>query len=367
MTSTFYNANKAESRPQYLDSFKRLNPHLRETEGTNRCHHLWDLLTPKHREDDECCFGSTQFLKCFTDHDELWTDTTTGMPVIVAHPYCQKADSACKFEEPERFLEERGLWFQVADSSWYHPKAALTVIARSDIIYGITLPGDAGMNPVRQNHFRFDIDWEINAVKKIAVEQLTRDRRVEEAHQFELEGIPYKALQFYCSTAYIDRTGGFHDQAAEMLQQARRVYDQHQHLETDFLYFHTERDRTFVIGVPQARFTESELANVLTRVTLPPEWEQFIVSERGYATCGIMSTDGRSKWGWAAIEQGGNMNRWKARVERNGDLASIASVANSPPRPLFGRNNFCYQSPHEAINEAVRFWQQFDNLLNETD
>ena len=49
---------------QNHQAFQSLNLHLLEGEGEskNPCRGLWDLLTPRHREDPDCCHGRGQAL-----------------------------------------------------------------------------------------------------------------------------------------------------------------------------------------------------------------------------------------------------------------------------------------------------------------
>ena len=76
---------------KFLDEFRELNPFLVPQKGENRCGSLWNLLTPRHRLDPDCCNPGeedTDAGLCFADHAEPWTHTPTGMSVLVAHAYC---------------------------------------------------------------------------------------------------------------------------------------------------------------------------------------------------------------------------------------------------------------------------------------
>ena len=287
-TSADSHACLADSRPEFLDEFRKLNPYLAPQEGSNRCGNLWDLLTPRHRFDPDCCSPEeedTDAGLCFTDHSEPWKHTVTGLSVLVAHPYCNHREDIEEYLEHRRhqgpteeyphhrqhrkahkFLMARGLWYQVSSGSWYSERATLVVIARYDLLDEIELPfdrsksaddepetiwpsiafgRDSGKEPPEDSY----VDWEMRMVEKLAAEDLARSREVQKARQKEMEGDDLNAFRFYLDNALVDRSGGFDELAHRELGEARRILSENPSFALEnFLYFHSEQDRDYVLS-----------------------------------------------------------------------------------------------------------------------
>lgn len=140
------------------------------------------------------------------------------------------------------------------------------------------------------------------------------------------------ALRFYCDTAYIDRTGGFHKLAREQLDHAKRILTEQPDLDRHYLIFKNNKDRDYVCGPVQRPLSRSALEKRLRDVELPPGWGRFRSLESGHAVARITAQD---RPGAARIEQGGNMNLWSASVEfDNGP--PINTYVDGQPRDIRG-------------------------------
>ena len=293
-TSADNHARLPDSRPQFLDEFRELNPFLAPQKGSNRCGNLWNLLTPRHRLDPDCCNpveDSTDAGICFTDHLEPWKHKVTGLSVLVAHPYCGHQEDIGEYldhreqrrhrrdeeqsseyrhhrehRKAHKFLRARGLWYKVSSTSWYSHRTTLLVIARSDLLDEIDLPFDYSEDAYdepntiwpsiafgRDNDERDDdIDWEMRMVEKLAAEDLARSRAVQKARQKEMEGDDLNAFRFYLDNALVDRSGGFDELAHRELGGARRILSENPSFALEnFLYFHNELDRDYVLSAAE--------------------------------------------------------------------------------------------------------------------
>ena len=252
---------------------------------------------------------------CFTDHPEQWKDAGTGLPVIVAHPYCQHRNEDHRHIQHQKFFEERGLQYLVSTGSWYSGKTRLVVIARADVINQIALPYDEDCQDDVVNPPSIDIDWEMREALKLAEEGVFRNRNAQLAPEAEAKGEYLTALRFYCDTAYIDRTGGFHKLAREELGHAKRIITAYPELDKTHLYFKNKRDRDYICGPVQALLSRAALERRLRNVELPLGWRPFRAQESGYAMAQISAA---GRLGSASIMQGGNLNMWSASVELDG-------------------------------------------------
>ena len=239
-TSADNHARLPDSRPQFLAEFRELNPFLAPQEGSNRCGNLWNLLTPRHRRDEECCVPwewLTDVASCFVDNPEPWKHTVSGLSVLVTHSYCghretageyldyrrrpertNKYDHHCGHQKGHKFLRDRGLWYKVSSGSWYPGNTRLLVIAREDLLDEIKMPFDRGWsacdqpNTIRpsiafgRENYPYEedyIDWEMRMVEKLAAEDLARSRAVAEGRQREMEGDDLNAFRFYLVNALV--------------------------------------------------------------------------------------------------------------------------------------------------------------------
>lgn len=290
-TSADSHACLADSRPEFLAEFRELNPFLAPQEGSNRCGNLWNLLTPRHRFDEECCRVAEEDTDadiCFTDHSEPWKHTVTGLSVLIAHPYCGHREDIeeylenrrhpkqtneyyrhCRHRKGHKFLRSRGLWYTASGGSWYFHRTTLIIIARNDLLDEIKVPFDDGKNVCDQPNtiwpsiaFGRDgderdreedcIDWEMRMVEKLAAEDLARSREVQKARQKEIEGDDLNAFRFYLDSALVDRSGGFDELAHRELSEARCILSENPSFALeDFLYFHNEQDRDYVLSAAE--------------------------------------------------------------------------------------------------------------------
>ena len=69
---------------------------------------------------------------------------------------------------------------------------------------------------------------------------MVRNTKASLAPEAESRGDYQAALEHYCETAYIDRSGGYHKTAQEQLVRARAVIETHSDLDVDN---HTFRER----------------------------------------------------------------------------------------------------------------------------
>ena len=254
---------------------------------------------------------------------------------------------------------------RIADASWYQPNAVLTVVARTDVLANIELPPGTGQQNLRQTEYGYDIDWEETLVARLAVENLRRKRHLQDARESESKGDYQGALLLYSDIAYADRTGRFGSQAKQALREARRIYREHPELNVHFVHFHQRQDRDSVIGPVAPIMKKQEMRAALKSIDRPANWGTITIRKHGSADCHIGVNETDPPWGWATFEQGGNRNLWGVRVECK-DLENISSVADGNPRSLWIPENYCLPSLEAAVNEAVRYWQEFDKLLQKT-
>ena len=365
MPSSISHAQSPAGRPDFLAQFQRMNPDLMEGRGTNRCESLWDLLTSRHREDDKCCFRAREapdLHSCFRDHSELWRDKVTGLPVVVAHPYCPHRRSDDHHGPHREYLAERGLSYLVSTGSWYSDRTRLVVIARVDVLDRIELPEDENASDVLYRPYFDHVDWEMREALKLAEEGVVRNRLARLAPEAEEEGDLLTALRFYCDTAYVDRTGGFHKLAREQLDHAKRVLTAHPGLDRYFLGFKNDKDRDYVLGPVQPLLSRSSLERRLRGLELPPEWGRFIARDRGYAKAPIYSPGGE---GEVAISQGGNMNKWCATVEIIGGRSLSTYAGTGPERSTYSPLNYCCEDPESAVEAAIDIWRRYEILAGQ--
>ncbi len=426
---------------EFLEEFKKTNPHLKRTSPTSTWRCLWRLLTERHRDDDECCNQQnrpTRFYNCFFDHCEWWEDTNSGLPVLVGHPYCCHTDKHlhCIHGQDEgddefrdhhadvaNYLAERGLWWKVSNASWYSELTSLVVIARVDVLGNIALPvdwdrpdlwkeqavqhdrflkrcevphklpaydpaldllyprvryvrpvEDDWVAPDAPDHMREELlasrlkcpplDYEMIEAHKLAEESVIRNRLAKKAPRAEAEGDYQLALNCYCDTAYLDRTGGFHRLAREQLAEAKRIITARPDLDTERLYFKNKRDRELICGTPLPTFSRLQLERRLRNVKRPSTWGRFTSDGHGTALAMIggekMYSSSRSsqrgKDGYARIMQGGNLNQWGAMVLL-GSGPYIPTVSDDAlPKTKF------YETPEAAAEAAIDIWQRYDEL-----
>ena len=343
-----------------LNEFRSLNLHLIQGQGSHRCRGLWNLLTPRHREDPDCCYGGGRVPgldDCFLENLEPWKDSQTGLPVVVAHPSCAHTERDDHHEPFRDFFDARGLVYLVSCASWHIEGASLVVIARADVAGTVRLPADESFEPVV--HPKWPVpDWEMAEALKLAEEGVVRDRPARLEHGEESQGNWMTALRLYCDTAYRDRTGAFHNLAREQLEHARRVFSDHPELQVGRLYFKNRRDREYVCGPVPPLLSRVALERRLQALSFPPGWGRFRSHQGGLAVARI--TDG-DRLGTVSIGQGGGMNMWSASVEMDGG-AVVRTSRGDEPGGFSDSPDFCWPDLESAVRAAVDVWREYDYL-----
>ena len=255
-------------------------------------------------------------------------------------------------------LAERGLWYATSHASWVIKKARIVVIARADVIDRISLPNhldnrtcisepevDLSFLPTTR---RPEIHWEKREALRLAEEQVVRNSKASLASEAESRGDYQAALEHFCETAYIDRTGEFHKTAQEQLVRARAVIEAHSDLDVDTLRFENVDDQEFVFYNAKVMVSPEHLEQRLLNVPLPPTWEPFFSQERCSADSPI---SGQCLRGLAMIEQDDKEYLWRATVFLN-DGPMISTV-----------DDFCCDSPEAAAVAAIRIYHDYGRLL----
>ena len=350
--------------------FQRLNPHLLEGEGEskNPCRGLWDLLTPRHREDPDCCHGGDRHSpleQCFLGHSERWKDRGTGLPVVVAHPGCRhRVKGYDGHHEPFRsFFANRGLAYLVTSrswypSSWYGNDESLVVIARADVIDRIRMPPEGHQGgPVLHSQWPHP-DWEMQEALRLAEEAVLRNRRAKSAQDAEKQGYHQDALEFYCGTAYIDRTGGFQKLARDQLAHAKRVLDNNPGLDLSSLHFKNNRDRAYIYGPVLPLLSRAALEQRLGSVQLPPECGRFTFEKDEETEFATVRIDDGYDPGDLRICQGGTRNLWRAWIDMDeGDIIETQPYAYDLGQIMTEERHHCWPDPESAVEAAVKIWQ----------
>ena len=340
--------------------FASLNPHLREEPGQYHCRQLWHLLTPRHRHGLPSCDPSSAQpweSECFLKTFEVWRDTLTGLPVMVMHLDCKHHNVVRTHEHSLNMLAERGLWYATSNASWVIKKALIVVIARADVIDRISLPNHLNnptyiSEPLVDLFFlpmtsRPEIHWEKRKALKLTEERVVRNTKASLAPEAESRGDYQAALEHYCETAYIDRSGGYHKTAQAQLVRARAVIETHSDLDVDNLRFENVVDQEFVFYNAKVMVNCEHLERRLSNVPLPPTWEPFYSHERCSADSPI---SGQSISGLAMIEQDDKKYLWRATVFLN-DGPMISTV-----------DDFC-ESPEAAAVAAIKLYHDYGKLL----
>ena len=259
-TKADLNAKRHSSDPQLLEKFRNDNPHLRPLRERAICRHLWRLLSPRHRQ-ESCCHSGYLDGNHLTDHLEVWQDTKSDYYVYIAHPYCDCSDCPSRQDDAVR-LAKQGLIFRKSSASWYNPGlTSLTILGRPDVLETIELGKEeldlplvvTDVRQVNGHEIRSylrdcQIDSEMIEAKRLAEEQVIRDRHVRDAVEAEANGDFQFALNLRCDVAYADRTGGFHKQARKQLQEGKRLITERPNLDVSFLYFANEKDARLICG-----------------------------------------------------------------------------------------------------------------------
>ena len=356
--------------------FASLNPDLREEPSHYHCRGLWHLLTPRHRHGLPSCYpGSAQPWEsdCFLSNAEVWQDTVTGLPVMVLHLDCKHHYGAPTHAQSLNVLAERGLWYATSNSSWVLKRARLVVIARADVIEGISLPNHPDNYAyIAEFGTEFKIDpsefprtplpeihWKASEALRLSEEQMDISLKYLPGYAAESRGDYQAALQFYCETAYIHRTGGFHESAQQQLDRAKGIIEAHPELEVEMLRFENVADHNHVFYNSRTMVSRSHLEQRLRTIPLPAGWQPFVARASWHAWAQI-SGQGRS--GYAIIDQGGWQYLWKAKVVLNDGLA-ISTVAGEEPQSLFGEENYCCDSPEAAVAAAIMIYHNYGRLL----
>ena len=156
---------RPKGKPELLDKFQEMNPHLMETPDNDKCFTHWDLLTAQHRDGLGHCFDGWgdprwEYMQRYFEgeHRECWEDDVTGLVVITGHPnllyHClgsgRQGDDCEGFEHQKYgffYLRDRGLAYSVSNGSWYSDASALVVIARRDVLERVKLPTGSSPDP----------------------------------------------------------------------------------------------------------------------------------------------------------------------------------------------------------------------------
>ena len=355
---------------QNHQAFQSLNPHLLEGEGEskNPCRGLWDLLTPRHREDPDCCHGGDRHSpleQCFLGRSERWKDRGTGLPVVVAHPGCRhRVKGYDGHHEPCRsFFADRGLAYLVTSrswypSSWYGNDESLVVIARADVIDRIRMPREGHQGGLVLHSHWPRPDWEMQEALRLAAEAVLRNRRAKRAQDAEKRGSHQDALELYCGTAYIDRTGGFQKLARDQLSHAKRVLDNNPGLDLSSLHFKNNRDRAYIYGPVLPLLSRAALEQRLGSVELPPECGRFTFEKDEETEVATVRIDDGYDPGDLRICQGGTRNLWRAWIDMDeGDFIETQPYAHDLEQIMTEERHHCWPDPESAVEAAVKMWQ----------
>ena len=345
--------------------FKRLNPQLLEGQGESKdpCRALWDLLTPRHREDPAWCHGWDRYLslvRCFLGRSERWKDRETGLPVVVAHPGCRhRVEGYDDHHEPCRsFFADRGLAYLVTSRSWYGNDESLVVIARADVIERIRMPREGHQGGLVLHSHWPRPDWEMQEALKLAAEAVLRNRRAKRAQDAEKRGFHQDALELYCGTAYIDRTGGFQKLARDQLARAKRVLDNNPALDLSSLHFKNNRDRAYIYGPVLPLLSRAALEQRLGSVQLPPECGRFTFEKDEETEFATVRIDDGYDPGDVRICQGGTRNLWRAWLDMDeGDLIDTQPYVYDLEQIMTEERHHCWPDPESAVEAAVKIWQ----------
>ena len=353
----------------FRGEFANLNPNLKEDPCLYHCRALSNLLTSRHRHGLPSCYpGSAQAWEsgCFLGNPEVWKDTVTGLPVMVLHLYCKHHRGDYIHEKSLQVLAERGLWYATSNGSWVFEEARLVVIARADVIDRISLPHI----PAIPDAFGFiyeisfperpgpEINWKMCEAARLAEEVSVRNRKAGLGSEKESKGDYQGALQCYCETAYIDRTGGFHQAAREQLALAKAVIEAHPELDTGTLRFENVQDEEYAFYNAKGMVSPSHLEQRIKNISLPEGWRPLVASRHWQATAQI-SGHGRS--GEASIDQEGGLHLWRATVQLDG-VYCFSTEAGENAQGLSSGDSFCCHSPESAVEAAIDLYHDYERL-----
>ena len=369
-------ASGQHGAPKLLERFRDANPHLKPLQDARVCNAFWRLLSPRHRE-DKCCSGVSLLDGMLldgnhlADHMEIWQDTERGYYLYVAHPYCDCSNCPPHQKDTVK-LSEQGLTYRKSSASWYSPgRAYLTLLGRPEVVDAVDLGDDELDLPTvmaRIKDREYGIEWdgplvssgidaEMIEAKRLAEEQVLRDRYVRDAITAETEGDFQLALNRRCDVAYTDRTGGFHKQARKQLDECKRLMDKHPELDVSFLFFANEKDRRLICGPASPSLSKRELERRLASIETPfrGRWR---VSDGKRAFCNFQ--EGETRW-QLDVTQDGNLQLWSSAVERlGGDEKNnpyIHTRLDGKPRVWF---DYCHESAEAAAKAAIDLWRRYD-------
>ena len=381
MASATQHASSQYGNPELLQKFQELNPQLQEIEKIRHCPNLYPLLTSQHRHEGHCPPGSRiEFnISCFTDHREAWQNMETGLPVIIAHPYCPHLGGTApdsKRGDQEHYrshiqaqyeLADKGLAYRVSNFSWYSEgHTRLVALGRADVVSGINFPyletKTALPEPTDMTRKIPHIPWKQIMENRLDEEALRREELAQKAPFEEANGNHRAAFLFYCDTALTDREAGFNNLAQEQLGEAKRLLLQQPWLDVNYVHFANDADRKYICGEGLPTIGHQELQAILDRTEVPDGWEKFQASDwDGHARTTIWQLE--NTWGEAHIEQGGNRNLWSASVQSwTGPM--IFSISGENYGNTTGNMNHIFETPHEAVASTVDIWRRYDELAN---
>ena len=288
----------------------------------------------------------------------------------MAHPYCDCSDCPSRHDDAIR-LAEQGLTYRKSSASWYYPgRTSLTILGRPDVLETIDLDDDELSLPlviaeirepngvqVESHLWDWTIDAEMVEAKRLAEEQVLRDRHVRDAIEAESNGDFQWALNIRCDVAYTDRTGGFHKQSRKQLQEGKRLIDEHPELDVSFLFFANEKDTRLICGPAAPSFNKRELARRLAEIASPfgASWR---ISHGQSASC--LFQDGQVRW-QLDVAQGGNLLLWSSAVERlggNGQNNPYMHTRLDHQHRVW--RDHCHKSPEAAAQAAIALWKRYD-------
>lgn len=356
------NAQAPRGRLSFLEDFKAKNPLLREAKTPHRCQQLWDLLTQAHRSSGECCQENTlqeSIQHCFLDHLEEWQETTTKLPVLVAHSYCSHILESHQHKQEKSALMNRGLSYLVSSGSSYDPQTYLIVIARADVIQAVRMPHDDVKPSPNLENPAPGIHWKKIEQARLANESAAHKRSVDAASLLEWTQDFQAALEKRCEIACSDRSGGFHNSARDQLALAKTILDSNPNLSKYFLKFDNDRDLEDVCGPRQPILHGAAMEQKIKEVTLPQGWGRFHALPEGYSRARIV-VPGRA--GEVEIQQGGPMRLWKAQVKLN-DRPGLQSLDHRHPDKDNSPANYCLSSPQAAVRAAIEMWANYEDAV----
>ena len=348
------NAAQIGERPDLLEVFRKVNPHLMEDKSYRHCVRFHHLLSVKHRTMPDCCYhnvmrGQNVPLAEFYDLEQ-WRDVMTGLPVTLVHvppsrPRYRPADHELEM------LESAALWNLLSDGSWRRDGGRLLMVARLDVLGRSFLPLSSYLADVpsliADQLAPPDLDVDMVEAMHLATERVKRNRMAEQAEASAKNGDYQTALYQHCVVAFADRSGNFHRQARVQIQKAGDLVAAHPDLDLSACRFRNEQDREIVCGSVSVRLSRIELQRRLDLLPIPEGWFPFVARESYEAYARIPGV------GFVSIAQGGHARQWSATLEITSDAGTDV--------PYTARTR--HATPEGAVDAGVELWRQHVEMM----